>query len=723
MIQFSSGFLKVHWNLFFRCEYKMNKAKALRYLRQALQNPKADFRQDQWECIQAVLQKNKVLVVQRTGWGKSMVYFLATRLLRDQGSGPTLLVSPLISLMRNQLEAAKRIGLNARTINSSNDMEHEEIFSELKDNKIDLLLISPERLANDKFKQNVLRQISGNIGLFVIDEAHCISDWGHDFRQDYQRIVRIIKFFPPRTPILATTATANNRVVADIQSQLGSDLHILRGSLVRDSLILQNIDLKLPGARLAWLAWIIPKLPGSGIVYTLTVRDAIVVSRWLRLNNINAKPYYADIEKKDLPLSRTTLEDDLLQNRLKVLVATVALGMGFDKPDLNFVIHYQRPASVVHYYQQAGRAGRSINKAYAILLNSNDADSIADYFRKSAFPDEKLLNAILDELNNADYGLSVAQMQQLLNCSKTQIDKALKFLTFADKSPIIKNKSRWFLTAAATTYEIDHEMIDRLNHLRVVEQKQMQEYINYDGCLMSYLQKALDDPHPMNCGHCQYCSPNLRLPDKPPVELINQANFFLRHNYQEVEPRKRWPASNMFEEYDFAHSQIPEDLLAEKGRALCLWRDDGWGNQVYEGKYKQGHFSDELVQACVELFNDWNPNPSPRWVCCIPSTRHPTLVPDFAKRLAQALQLPFEPCISNQREHPQQKLMNNSFKQAKNLDGVFSVKNHGYLNQPCLLVDDMVDSRWTFTIAAALLRSKGCPAVYPLALAMNALGK
>ena len=699
----------------------MLREKAERYLKAALQNPSATFRDGQWESIEALLNHQKVLVVQRTGWGKSMVYFLATRLLRDQGKGPALLISPLLSLMRNQLLAAKHIGLRAMTINSSNKEEHEEVYKALRQNSVDLLLISPERLANDEFKHQVLDKFAASIGLFIIDEAHCISDWGHDFRPDYRRIVRVLKFFPPNSPVLATTATANNRVVDDIKEQLGSDLRIQRGTLVRESLRLQNIKLASPGARLAWLAQVIPTLPGSGIVYTLTKRDALIVCQWLCDNGIVACPYYSGVENEQSQ-SRESLEDGLLQNKIKVLVATVALGMGFDKPDITFVIHYQRPASVVHYYQQVGRAGRCIDNAYGILLSGREDDDIADYFRKSAFPPENHVWAVLNLLREAGNGASVLEMQRSLNLTKTQLDKVLQSLTLADRTPVTKVGPRWYATPAAISYSIDQAHIDLITRIREDEQEEMQRYMDYDGCLMSFLQKALDDPSPQSCGHCQACSPERCLETTVSLELINKANHFLRHNYHPISPRKCWPVADMFAYYDFSKKMIPETLRAEEGKALCLWRDDGWGTLVYEGKYKTGQFDRRLVEACVDMIREWSPFPKPMWVCCIPSSRHPDLVPNFTMRLAEALELPYESCLLLKRVHDEQKTKNNSYQQAKNLDGVFSVENNRYLQQPCLLIDDMVDSGWTFTIASALLRQKGCPAVFPLALAMNSLG-
>jgi len=688
----------------------MLQQRGLTLLKAALNNPQATFRDGQWESIQALLARKRRLVVQRTGWGKSMVYFLASKLLREQGAGPTLLISPLLSLMRNQLEAAARIGISAATINSSNTDDWESVKTELLANQVDLLLISPERLANDKFRTDVLSEIASNVGLFVVDEAHCISDWGHDFRPDYRRITRVLQSLPSNVPVLATTATANNRVVDDVMSQLGEGIELVRGSLVRESLQLQNINMPSPAGRMAWLAEITPTLPGSGIVYTLTQRDAERLTEWLQINMIEARAYHADVE------NRESLEQQLLNNELKVLVATVALGMGFDKPDLGFVIHFQRPSSVVHYYQQVGRAGRAVDQAYGVLLCGEEDDRIADYFIRSAFPPQEHVAAILDKLDNAADGLTVPQLEALLNLRRTQIDKALKFLTVESPSPVTKISSKWHVTAAAGQYRIDEDYVAAITAIRHAEQRQMQHYMTHDQCLMTFLSTALDDPNPHNCGKCRNCAPEQLLSDQYDHDLANRAALYLRRSYQPLAPRKQWPAAGMFNHYNFDKKNIPAELQAAEGRALSLWRDAGWGQMVAAGKCT---FTDELVAACVEMFRQWNPDPPPKWVTCIPSRRHPDLVPDFARRLAEALNLKFVPCIAKARDNQQQKFMENSYQQARNLDGAFQVNLETKAYSPCLLVDDMVDSRWTFTVASALLRQAGCRAVYPLALALN----
>jgi ATP-dependent DNA helicase RecQ len=695
------------------------RTQALKYLRAALNRPDADFRPGQWESIEGLLNQRRLLVVERTGWGKSMVYFLATRLLRDKGAGVSLLISPLLSLMRNQLEAAARIGVRAETINSTNTYDWDRIEGELRENKIDILLISPERLANDKFRESVLSFIAENVGLFVVDEAHCISDWGHDFRPDYRRIVRVLQALPGNIPVLATTATANDRVVADVISQLGKDILLQRGPLVRESLKLQNITMASPAARMAWLAQTIPALPGSGIVYTLTQRDAECVSEWLKINKINAKAYHADVSDNEDGVSlREKLEQQLLNNEIKVLVATVALGMGFDKPDLGFVIHFQRPASVVHYYQQVGRAGRAVKEAFGILLHGEEDDNIADFFIRSAFPPQQHVDVILQELDKADGGLSVRQLEARLNLKHSQLEKALNHLSVEMPSPITKIGSKWNVTAAARTYRIDQAYVDAITSIRKQEQSQMQAYMAHSGCLMEFLARALDDPQAERCGKCAACKGQPLLPPEYEHELANNAAIYLKRSHQTLQPRKQWPPGNALPSYRFS-GRIGNALCAQEGRALCIWRDAGWGQMVAKSKYEQDRFDDNLVKACMDMVRLWNPVPAPEWVTGIPSLTHPDLVPDFARRLAELLRLPFHACIRKAKANPPQKKMQNSFQQAHNLDGVFEADTESVPGGPCLLINDTTDSGWTFTVAAAVLRQAGCAAVFPLALALN----
>jgi ATP-dependent DNA helicase RecQ len=688
------------------------KNQALSLLKTALNTDNANFRDGQWEAISDLLQNNsRLLVVQRTGWGKSLVYFIATRLLRDRGSGVTLLISPLLALMRNQIAAAEKIGVKAATINSSNNEEWERVKHQLLANQIDILLISPERLANQDFLENILLPISGKIGLFVVDEAHCISDWGHDFRPDYRRIIRILQALPPNISVLATTATANNRVVNDLKSQFGSTLKISRGVLTRNSLQLQNIYIPSQAQRMAWLAENLPKISGSGIIYTLTVADAERLTNWLIIKGINAKAYHSQLESE----VKEVLEEQLLNNEIKVLVATTALGMGFDKPDLAFVIHYQRPGSVVHYYQQVGRAGRAVEQAYGILLNGKEDDEITNYFINTAFPPQAHTKNVLESLNEAEDGYSVPQLQQQLNLSQGQIEKVLKLLSLESPAPVTKRGSKWYATAI--NYQPDTTKIAALTQIRRQEQAQMQEYMESQQCLMAFLANALDDPNPQPCGKCSICLGKNLLPTNYSTEIVNDAIVYLRRSDRLIEPRKKWALQSL-STYEFSGNIKPE-LQAEIGKALSLWGDAGWGELVKRGKYQDNYFDDVLIQGTIEMIQRWQPQPMPTWVTCVPSLTRPELVPNFAQRLADKLGLPFKLAVIKIRQNQPQKEMNNSYQQAHNLDAVFQIDSNQINPGAVFLVDDMVDSRWTFTVISALLRRAGSGQVFPIALALN----
>ncbi|ECC7825298.1 TPA: RecQ family ATP-dependent DNA helicase [Escherichia coli] len=705
------------------------KQEAQQLLQTALANPAAVFRDGQWEAIDALVnQRQKLLVVQRTGWGKSSVYFISTKIFRDRGMGSTIIVSPLLALMRNQIESAARLGIVAETMNSTNTDDWRSVTQRILNDQIDCLLISPERLANDNFIESVLQPIADRIALMVIDEAHCISDWGHDFRPDYRRIVNILRQLPANTPVLGTTATANNRVVEDIQTQLG-DIQIHRGPLTRESLALQTMELPDQASRLAWLAQVIPSLPGTGIVYVLTQRDADLVAKWLNQQGISALAYYSGVThpnfvnyagKEDTDLYRQFLETQLLENKIKVLVATTALGMGYDKPDLGFVLHYQAPSSIVAYYQQVGRAGRGIENAIGVLMSGTEDNDIHAFFRRTAFPSQDDVQRLLAALEDAD-GLSLEKLEKEANLPQKRIEHVLKYLRTESPSPVIAIGKTWF--RAPVRYQMDLEHIRKITEIREREWSEINDYLNTSGCLMLALRNALDDPSQETCGKCENCIAEPVLTKVFDQEIGIRATQFLRHSEEIIKPRKQIAASNdeaarTFVEYEFPRNL--GDLVAQEGRVLSRWGDAGWGRTVADNKHA-GRFSDELVEAMAEMIQQrWQPNPAPQWVCCVPSRNHPELVPDFARRLAARLGLPFVDAVSKVKDNQPQKGQQNRFHQCRNLDGAFAVTQL-YQGQPVLLVDDIVDSGWTLTVVAALLQQAGSGVVYPIALASSSV--
>lgn len=689
-------------------------SKAIQLLRQMTNNPSAEFHDGQYESIhELVARKRKMLVVQKTGWGKSAVYFISTKLLREQGAGPTIIISPLIALMRNQISSAARLKLNVVTINSSLTQEQRRASeSQIINQRADAILISPEQLANDRFLENVLSRVLSNIGLFVVDEAHCISDWGHDFRPDYQRIVRIIQAMPRNLPVLATTATANDRVVQDIQQQLGKDMLTVRGALMRESLHLQCIPQMYQGQRLAWLASTLPQLKHTGIIYAKTTRDCELVADWLTENGINAKAYHGQTDSDQ----REQLEHDLLNNNLKVLVATSALGMGFDKPDIGFVIHYQAPGNVIEYYQQVGRAGRGISDAHGILMMGAEDEKIQNYFIEAAFPNEEQVSQLLTALNEAENGLKKSQIEKHTNLSSSNIDKALKFLSVEDPSPILKDGSTYYRTS--TDYQLPHERIARLSKIKQGEWAQLLDYHSSKDCLMRFLANALDDDFAQDCGKCANCAPSQRLSLGTLEEIVSAADEFVKLRYIPIRPRKRFGSSgemalSAFPTYKFNYQEPA--LVAEPGLALSRWKDGVWGHIVAQGK-KDNAFSDELIAPMVTMIQSMPFEQQPRWLTYVPSLRRPTLVKDFAHKLAKALNIHCADTVQMVEQRPEQKTMENSYRRSENLDGAFAIDTEQVYLDPVLLFDDAVDSGWSLTVIAALLRRAQSGAVYPITL-------
>lgn len=687
--------------------------RAVALLRLGSGRPEARFRPDQEEAIRHVVEGGgRLLVVQKTGWGKSFVYFIATRLLREGGHGPALLISPLLALMRNQVAAAERMGVRAATIHSDNPGDWAAVGEAIGRDEVDILLISPERLANERFRTEVLPDLSARLGLLVIDEAHCISDWGHDFRPHYRLLERIVRHLPKDLRLLGTTATANDRVTSDLEDVLGPDLRISRGDLGRPTLLLQTIRLPSQAERLAWLAAQVPALPGHGILYTLTVRDAEQVADWLRSRGLAVEAYTGESGE-----ARAGLEQALLDNRVKALVATPALGMGFDKPDLAFVIHYQAPGSVVGYYQQVGRAGRALAAAHGVLLAGAEDLDITDYFIDTAFPTRAEVSLLIAALEAAPEGLSVPQLLGRVNLSKGRIEKAIELLSLESPAPLVKHETKWQLTPAPLSTEF-WARAERLTALRREEQRQMQEYVALRSGHMEFLIRALDgDPSASGEPPSPALAP---LPTDVDPFLVREALAFLRRSHLPIEPRKMWPTGGLPRMR--LHGKIAAERLAQPGMALCLWRDAGWGEEVRRGKHETGRFSDELVAACAALVREWQPTPAPAWVTAVPSLRHPDLVPDFAARLARALDLPFVQALRRIEDRAEQITMANSTQQARNVDGVFAVTDEPLPAGPVLLVDDRIDSRWTLTVAAWLLRTHGAGEVWPLALAVSGHG-
>ena len=658
-----------------------------------LAGPEAEFREHQLEAVRDLVEDQaRVLCVQRTGWGKSAVYFIAAVLLRERGAGPALIVSPLLALMRNQIAAAERLGIRAHTINSTNRDAWDEVRALLENDAVDLLLISPERLDNPQFRADFLPLFVERVGLLVIDEAHCISDWGHDFRPDYRRLEEMLARLPDGVAVLCTTATANDRVVADVEEQLGGTPRTYRGPLGRASLRLEVVDLPGQADRLAWLATHLPELPGSGIVYTLTKRDAELVADWLNGRGIAAEAYSGEVESE----RRIEVEEKLLRNDLKAVVATSALGMGYDKPDLGFVVHYQAPGSVISYYQHVGRAGRGVERAEVVLLRGAEDRRIQDFFIQQAFPPRELVDRVLARLS--DGGATARDLMAEVNLGRGRIDALLKVLDV--EGAVSRDGSRWSrVEDGPWTY--DAERYERVTALRRREQEAMAAFGADGRCLMRALQEELDDPDPADCGRCSVCAGPTYAGELDPT-LVREAALLLRSRPIVLETKKMAPDDTG------AMRKIPEDVRAEEGRALARLGDGGWDPVVQAGK-RSGAYDGELLDAAAEVVRAWNPGT--KWVTAVPSP----LMPDFASRLADKLGLPYVPAVERVEQRPPQREMANSAQQVANVRGAFAVAGDPPAG-PCLLVDDVRFSGWTLAMVAGQLRRRGAGPVYPLAL-------
>ena len=672
-----------------------------------LAGPDARLRDDQWVAIEALVQnRRRALVVQRTGWGKSAVYFIAAKLLRAAGRGPTIIISPLLALMRNQVAAAERAGVVAETINSGNMTEWEAVHARVADGSIDVLLISPERLNNPDFRDNVLPHLAADAGMVVVDEAHCVSDWGHDFRPDYRRIRTLLTELPAGTPVLATTATANNRVVADIAEQLGvgdtSETLVLRGGLDRESLHLSVVTVPSSAERAAWLVQNIDKLPGSGIIYSLTVSGAEDLATILTEQGHRVRAYTGKTD----PTEREQLEQDLLANRVKALVATSALGMGFDKPDLGFVVHVGAPSSPIAYYQQVGRAGRGAARAEVVLLPGAQDRDIWNYFASVAFPPEPLVRGVLEALGPDP--ISTVALEPRVDLNRSRLEMVLKVL---DVDGAVRRVQRgWVSTGEAWNY--DAERYARLEQARGREQQAMLTFISTDACRMNHLREQLDDPSldGTPCGRCDNCSTS-EFSAEIDESVSASTSERLSRPGVDLLPRKQWP-SGLATLGVALKGKISAG--SETGRAVGRLTDLSWGPRLkplVEGP--DGPAPEWLLSSAIEVLKAWNWDERPTSVLALDTGSHHELVTSLGARLAHVGRLDNLGTMQLSGHYRPSNAQNSAFKVAS----LVSAWDVPTVSGPILLLTGLADSGWTITMAGYELRKAGADAVLPFAVA------
>ncbi|MFL0411806.1 RecQ family ATP-dependent DNA helicase [Microbacterium paludicola] len=690
------------------------RSEALAALRRLVGRDDAVFHDGQYEAIEALVGgRRRALVVQRTGWGKSAVYFVATRLLRDRGTGPTILVSPLLALMRDQIAAAERAGVRAVAINSTNAHEWGEVLARLDADEVDVLLVSPERLNNPTFRDEQLPALVRRIGMLVVDEAHCISDWGHDFRPDYRRLRDLIAQMPPSVPVLATTATANSRVVADVVDQLGAEgVTTIRGPLARASLRLGVLRLPDATARLAWLLSHLDDLPGSGIIYTLTVAAAVDTARLLREHGHKVRAYTGQSDADEREESEALLK----RNEVKALVATSALGMGFDKPDLGFVLHLGAPSSPVAYYQQVGRAGRATESADVVLLPGPEDKDIWHYFATASMPDRDRAERVLAALGASQGPLSTAALEAIVDIRRTPLELLLKVLDV--DGAVRREKGGWVATGAPWTYDADR--YGRIAAERRAEQDDMLAYQTTTGCRMEFLQRRLDDDTAVPCGRCDNCA-GPWLSAELSQDVAQSAASALDRVGVPIEVRRQWP-SGLDRLGIPLKGRIPAEEQAAEGRALARLTDLGWGGALRE-LFRAGAPDQEvpprMFDACVRVLAEWGWDERPVAVVAVPSRTHPRLVGSLARGLAQTGRLAYLGELALDPAAPAGRPGGNSAFRVADLHGRLDATGLQVPTGPVLLVDDLADSRWTLTFASRELRRAGATAVLPFTLALR----
>ena len=698
---------------------------ALEALRALVGRPDAVFHDGQFEAIEAlVADRRRALVVQRTGWGKSAVYFVATLLLRQAGAGPTVLVSPLLALMRDQIAAAERAGVRAVAINSTNAHEWTDVLEQLDRDEVDVLLVSPERLNNPSFREQQLPALVRRIGMLVVDEAHCISDWGHDFRPDYRRLRDLIAQMPSDVPVLATTATANSRVVADVAEQLGtsgahmegepsgsgSEVLTIRGPLARSSLRLGVLRLPDATSRLAWLLSHLDDLPGSGIIYTLTVAAAVDTARLLRERGHEVRAYTGQTD----PDERAESESMLKRNEVKALVATSALGMGFDKPDLGFVLHLGAPSSPVAYYQQVGRAGRASESADVLLLPGAEDRDIWHYFATASMPDRERAERVIAALG--DQPVSTPALEAIVDIRRTPLELLLKVLDV--DGAVRRVQGGWIATGEPWSY--DAERYGRIAAERLAEQQHMIEYEQTGGCRMEFLQRTLDDATAVPCGRCDNCA-GVWFPTEVGSAAAAAATTSLDRVGVPIEPRRAWPTGADRLGVP-VRGRIDAAEQAGEGRALARLTDLGWGGtmrELFAAGAVDGPVSPSVLAACVRVLAGWGWAERPAAVIAMPSRSRPQLVESLAQGLASIGRLPYLGALGLADGGPTGGPGGNSVFRLAGVWDRLSADGIDVPAGPVLLVDDMADSRWTLTVAARLLRRAGATDVLPFVLALR----
>ena len=660
------------------------------------------FFDEQWETVESLLNGQRILLIHRTGFGKSLCYQFPAILF----DGITVVFSPLIALMRDQIQQLNSLGILAECVNSEQtEEENSEILRRAVQNEVKILYIAPERQENLQWLEAVKEM---NLSMVVIDEAHCISVWGHDFRPAFGRIINLVKSLPHDSPVLATTATATEKVAQDIIQQMEGNVMYIRGNLMRENLILNVVRVFSEDDKLAFLARYVPKFQGTGIIYTGTRVNTEVYSNFLNRRGIDAVNYNAGFD----PETRRYIEEGLLNNRWKCVVATNALGMGIDKPDLRFIIHTQIPASPIHYYQEIGRAGRDGKKALIILLYNPEDRELPEHFIENSRPPIDNYQRVIDRLKERTMG--IRDLMRKTNLNRTKIEVIVGDLVNQSiVNEVVSDRSKKYEYLGVAP-QLDTTAFDEFREFKSRELDKIIEYAETDKCRMFYLCDYLEDRDVKVCHKCDNCR------GKKWIYEINA-------EWQEkVDDFK----NNYFPEIDLVPKSQQDKPLPERksklvnGVAFSYYGFSNVGSTIHHCKYENGgDFPDFLLDGVLKVYHSYFKDEKFDLIIYAPPTQSGDLVKNFAEKVSTALEIPLSHGLIKRRDTEPQKVFQNTLLKKDNVKDAFEYKNHAEVKgKNVLLIDDICDSRATIKEIGKLMSKRGVNKIAPLVIAKTIAG-